>query len=370
MHRVVLVTGQSLAIGTDGGPALTTSVEYAGQSLKYSGTAVAGSVESSVETVVSQLVGGLVEAYVAAGDASAKVVGYTSGKGGTPYALIKKRGTDNDETFGKLMAAVGQIEKLVADNLEVVSAHIIHGESDANINTTTGTYVRYLREWVRDLDIDARGRTGQTARVRSFGCQVSSWRLYQTTPTIALAQIAAHRDPSIDFTLVGPKYQLPYFGGGTGSPHLSNVGYYKLAELHARAAKRVLIDGWPWQPVHPKSVTISGSTITAKFHVPVGPLQFDTTTVSAQTNMGFVAYDDGVEAAISSVTLTDHETVTVALSSAPSGTVALGYAYKGGALTTNWPFGNLCDSDPSVSGYDGEPLRNWCVCFLDTAVPS
>lgn len=368
--RMVLITGQSLALATDGDPALTTAAEHTGLALQWSGTAIEDAVNTSLERVLPQLVGGLQEGYTAQEGGSPKVVGWTSAQGGSPYRLIKKRGSDANEIYGKLINAVGRTQAVAGESLEVVSSHIIHGESDANESVTQAQYKRNLRAWVRDIDIDARGRTGQTSRVRGFGCQVSSWRLYQTTPTIALAQLDAHRDPRIDFTLVGPKYQLPYDGGGTGTPHLSNVGYYKLAELHTRAAKRVLIEGVPWYPVCPKSVTISGSTITAKFHVPTGSLQFDTTTVAAQTNYGFTAWDDGVEATISSVSITSSDTVTVALSSAPTGTVHLGYAYKGGALTTNWAFGNLCDSETETSGYDGQPLRNWCVCFYDQATPA
>lgn len=366
--RMVLVTGQSLALATDGDPAITTSAEHTGLALEWSGSAIVDAVNTSLERPMVQLVGGLQEAYADQEGGSPKVIGVVSAKGGSPYRLIGKRGTDASEIYGKLVGAVGRTMAAASEPVEVVSFHIIHGESDANEAVTQDAYKRSLRAWVRDADIDARGRTGQTSRVRGFGCQVSSWRLYQTTPTIALAQLDAHRDPNIDFTLVCPKYQLPYDGGATGTPHLSNIGYYKLGELHARAAAKVLIEGTPWHPVSPKSVTLSGSTITARFHVPTGPLQFDTTTVAAQTDYGFTAWDNGVAATISSVSITAADTVTVVLASPPSGTVHLGYAYKGGVLTTDWPFGNLCDSDTATSGYDDAPLRNWCVCFYDEAV--
>jgi hypothetical protein len=132
--------------------------------------------------------------------------------------------------------------------------------------------------------------------------------------------------------------------------------------------KQVLIDGTAWKPLSPTSVSRTDNVITATFHVPVPPLQFDTTLVLPKANQGFEYFDNSaVPPTITNVQIVGN-TVRITLSATPTGAnKRLRYAYTGtvghvGANQSGSPRGNLRDSDATPSLY-GNPLYNWAVTF-------
>lgn len=133
----------------------------------------------------------------------------------------------------------------------------------------------------------------------------------------------------------------------------------------------------------PEEVTIMGSVITARFHVPVPPLRLDTIMVTERASFGFEYSDDCLSSSIVSVEIVGDDEVRITLSNAPScDNSRLRYAYTGvvGAWTgrhVNGAIGgNLRDSDSTlVSHIDGalpadfsERLENWCVSFDEPVV--
>jgi len=139
-------------------------------------------------------------------------------------------------------------------------------------------------------------------------------------------------------------------------PATAGLGYY------AKAYKKVVVDGQEWKPLKPATITRAGAVLTIKFAVPTPPLVFDTTLVSNPGNYGFEYTDDsGSPPAINSVAVTESDTVTITLSTTPTGTnKRLRYAYTGvpgnpGGPTTG-PRGNLRDSDATTSSLYGNTL--------------
>ena len=165
-------------------------------------------------------------------------------------------------------------------------------------------------------------------------------------------------------TIASPGYVMDWH---EDCRHYSNHGERMLGEYFGKVYARIVLEGRKWMPVHPTKVTLEGSTITAKFHVPVPPLVFDTTYVTDPGNYGFEVVDGAnANVAITKVELAGADTVKVTLANAPSGKPKLRYAFTHTPLTCAGRFvgarGNLRDSDatPSQNGYT---LHNWGVHF-------
>lgn len=267
----------------------------------------------------------------------------TSKLGGQTYTNLKK-GTATYAASITALTAGKNKATTDGDTVVVRALHVIHGE--ANAGTARAVYEGYLTEWLADYDADAKTITGQARDLVGISCQTRPGLEHQSN----LGHLDAHRNhPS--WWLVGPKHHLP----ARDAEHLTNVGYYKLGEYHAKVHRKVAIDGLAWEPVHPYSITREGATVVARFLAPALPLAWDTAAVAAKTNYGFTYTDDTSSAAISSVTLTGADEVTITLTATPSG--------ANPRLTYN--VGNLRDSDPATSGYDAAPLHNWAVSFND-----
>ena len=384
----VLGTGQSLAVGVSGAPALTLTQPFG--NLMFTTGVMAGDVEldafaplvegdtipgskAVVETMSSSFAN-LVAAMARAAGATHDVLVSVHGSGAKPYALLKK-GT---RPYGVGMAQVTAGRDLAArlgKSYVVRAITTVHGESDhAEKN---GRYEEDLREWQADYERDVQALTGQTEPVPLFETQMSSWtRMMRGTETSAIpaAQLAAHLHSSGRIVLVGPKYHLPYAKDGI---HLTSEGYRHMGEDYAKAYRRVVLDGRPWEPLRPTSVTLEGKVIRARFLVPVPPIVLDTTLVSDPGTYGF-EYTDGSAAppAITRVEVTGPDTVAITLAEAPrAGDRRLRYAFTGvrGARSgpTSGARGNLRDSDatPSVAR-PGTPLYNWCVHFDEPVTES
>ena len=286
------------------------------------------------------------------------------GIGGTAYVGLKK-GTAAYAN-GLAQAQAGHDLALAAGKTHVVRAVTnVHGESDSNL--ANAAYEANLLEWQSNYETDVTAITRQVEAIPMLHTQFSSWTRLTGLPATSIipgAQLAAHENAPGKIVLVGAKYHLPYVADGV---HLTNEGYRHMGEDYAKVYRRVILEGQPWEPVRPKTVTRAGAVVTVKMHVPAPPLVLDTTIVSNPGNFGFEWSDGGPTPTIVSVALSGPDTVVITLSAAPSGaSPRLRYAFTGtsgarGGPTTG-PRGNLRDSDktPSRSGYE---LYNWCVHF-------
>lgn len=355
----ILSTGQSLSVGHNGAPALSTTQPYTNKML--SGTSLVDLVEATVETMSSALAN-IMTSLSAGVDYQSVVTRH--GVSGTAYAGLKKgtapynNGMTQATNVKNAAIALGRVSKVIA----VTS---VHGESD-HIAGNGSSYESYLVEWQNDYNTDVKLITGQTDDIPLFIDQMSSWTGYDdTTSLVPIAQLSASINNPGDIILVGPKYFLNY----SDSAHLTNSSYRKLGEYYGKVIKKVVIDNETWLPLSPDTVVRTGNIIYANFHVPEGQLVFDTTLVVARTNYGFEYYDSTSSATISSVEILDTDTVKVTLSNTPTGSdQRLRYAYTGvsgtrpGAQFSGSAAGNLRDTDSTVSLY-GNTLYNWAVHF-------
>lgn len=389
----VLGTGQSLSVGARGTPPLTDAQPYdnlafvAGVITGATGLTgfiplVEGDLGTSDNAPVETMSSGMAnlvtkmarEALLVdqpAGKTSHDLLVSVHGVGGIAYSGLKK-GTS---AYATGMAQVTAGKALTADagkSYVVRAVTNVHGESDHVANNSN--YAADLAQWQADYESDVRASTGQTEPVPMFQTQMSSWTKLgtplSTTSTIPFAQLAAHVGSAGKIVLVGPKYHLPYANDGV---HLTSAGYRHMGEDYAKAYRRVVLEGKPWEPVRPKTISRRGAVISVTFYVPSPPLVLDTTLVSDPSNYGFEYVDDSdVTPGIDEVLVTSADTVTITLYSTPSGTNGrLRYAYRGVAGAPagpkTGPRGNLRDSD-STASRNGDPLYNWCVHF-DEPVP-
>jgi hypothetical protein len=263
----------------------------------------------------------------------------------------------------------------------------IHGGSDhydkenelSFIARTDGTgtvanYAEALMEWQRDYETELRAITGQTEEIPLFVSQFGSWT-DTVTSTIPVRQLEAHVRAPGKVVVVTPNYPFTHY---TDCLHYTNYSQRRLGAYFAKAYQRMIIEGGTFEPLRPLTVTRNGNVLTVTFHVPVPPMVIDTTRVTNPGNYGFTYADSNSSATISSVALAGPDTVTVTLSSAPTGDARkLRYALNAGSDVcpgpTNGARGNLRDSD-TTPGYHtdvgGQPyeLHNWAVHF-EMAVP-
>jgi hypothetical protein len=376
----VLATGQSLAVGVCGVPALSLAQPYrnlmlepgvmrGGARSKSFVPLVEGDMFPSdpfpVETMSSAFAN---LATRLAGEPRHDLLVSVHGASGVAYEGLRK-GTSPYENGMAQVRAARDLARDAELTYVVRAVTNVHGESDHIARNTE--YEADLLEWQRDYEEDVRALTRQTEPVPMFITQMSSWTMYgSATSTIPYAQLAAHVDAPGKVILVGPRYHLPYAADGI---HLTSEGYRHMGEDYAKAYRRVVLDGRPWEPLRPMRITRIGASITVAFHVPSPPLVLDTELVTDPGAYGFSFEDDsGAPPPIARVAVSAADTVTITLAAPPTGAHArLRYAFTAPAGaragTTSGARGNLRDSDATPS-LTGARLYDWCVHF-DEPVP-
>lgn len=361
----ILSTGQSLSIGTNGAPALTTTQPYNNVMLNW--LSFAPLVETNVETISSAMANSIT-AHVSYDKYQIAVTRH--GVGATSYTGLKKGTIPYYNGMIQVLLVKANAESL-GKIYRVIGVTTIHGESD-HLAGSGLYYEGYLVEWQRDYENDIKSITGQVGTIPMFTDQMSSYTgLNSATSEIPLAQLSAYENNPTKIILVGPKYFLNY----SDSAHLTNTSYRWLGEYYGKVIKKVIVDKQTWKPLMPERIVRNSNIIYVQFSVPVPPLVFDTSLVLAKPNYGFEYYDDSSSASIINIEIINSDTVKITLNTRPTGSnQRLRYAYTGtagaypGAQSLGSARGNLRDSDSTSSLY-GNTLYNWSVHF-DKAITS
>lgn len=369
----VLGTGQSLASGVGGTPALSTSQPYDNRMFSQGAqpgatklTAFVPLAETTTETMSTSFAS-LVTKLARDGGGDHDLLVSVNAMGGQPYRNMKKGTGPYLGTVAQMNAglAVAKAAGLAYDITAITSADGGGDHVDKNTRLATD-----LAEWQRDFESDARAVTGQASPVPLFNTQYSSWTEYDTTSPVPIAQLRAHVDNPGKVVVVGPRYAFLY---GPDGVHLTNEGYRLMGEYYAKAYRRVVVEHGTWEPLRPKTVTRAGNVVWIRFIVPTPPLVLDTKLATDPGNFGFEYADDGPSSpSIASVAVTGADTVAITLSAEPTGSNRrIRYAFTGvlgarAGLQTG-AHGNLRDSDATPSRH-GNLLYDWCVHF-DEAVP-
>lgn len=230
----------------------------------------------------------------------------------------------------------------------------------------TPDYDLCLRELTDDYNNDIQAATGLPSSAVLITCQTSSASGYKTVAQrdvfqTPFAQLKASND-YFDIYLVGPKYQYQY----VDHAHVNKYGIRHHGEMFAKVYKEVVIAGNDWKPLQPTKFTVSNKQIVIDFYVPVAPLQFDTSIISAVKNQGFELTNSG-SVTITNVQISKANQVTITCSANVPAEAVISYAFYNGTYQKSGreegSRGTLKDSDNTADLYGYMPLNNWCVTF-------
>ncbi|MDB4937958.1 MAG: Endo,4-beta-xylanase precursor [Labilithrix sp.] len=376
----VLATGEDLSLGVFGTPVLSTVPVYSNRTFVtgvmsgdtnltafiplVEGDVVPGTL-IAVETMSTSFANAITRVALADLNMGHRLIVSAHGARGAPYASLKKGTAPFAAGLAQVQAAY-DLAAAAGQSYVVRAVTNVHGESDSEANNPS--YAANLVEWQGDYEAAIQAITGQPDPVPMLISQSSSWTRgvgLPSTSVIPNAMRDAHIAAPGKVILVGPKYHLPYAADGV---HLSAFGYQQMGEEYAKVYRRVILEGKPWEPVHPISVTRVDEIVSVRMHVPVPPLTFEGLRVTDPGNAGFEWADDGPDTpSIVSVIIVNGETVIVQLSHAPTGGHRrLRYAFSGTpgvpAGPRTGPRGIIRDSDPTLST-SGVPLYDYCVHF-------
>jgi len=241
----------------------------------------------------------------------------------------------------------------------------IGGETEYVNNVDAATYSAQLRQLRTDQMTWAQSVAGNSRPLPMLIPQVST-HLYasRTNPNIALAQLSlASTDDYI--ALATPTYFLPF---SADNLHYIARGVDWLGAYLGLGIKRWLYDGIKPMALAPASATLIGNTIIVKFNpAKTRRLVWDTTTKTAQTNMGFQVVDTGGAALTiaSTPVLVGNDRVAIRMSATPAAGAKVRYGWA--SVDATVAGGNLRDNrgDDIVYDRSGDALRmdNWAPIF-------
>lgn len=373
----VLISGQSLSLGVSGAPALAPpgagdALMFAGGLHHWNTSALVPLASNGTETVAPGFAGQLQASLEAPACTLAEhpLLLSLSGRSATPIAELDFAGGDPHGVYWNAIAQAwwGHQHALALGRTHRVSAMLwLQGESDAG--SDGAAYAERLHTLQADVQRHAYAVTGVDGSVPLLMMQTSSEASLRQPSTIAQAQLDASRDNPL-LHLVSPAYHLPYVDG----LHPSNTGYRWLGGYFAKAYRQAVLEGRPWQPLHPLAATArqdgGAAALTLHYHVPVPPLVLDTQAVSNPGDYGFAVTDAAGAVPIDAVQLVGDAGVRLSLARALQPPAFVRYAYDQPLGAPAGPHsgqrGNLRDSDPAtVEGPGGSPLPlyNWSVIF-------
>lgn len=263
--------------------------------------------------------------------------------------------------------AVARLARAAGKSFGVGAIFMTHGETD----TGDAHYEDELYRLWSDYDADLKAITGQTRDVLMIVSQHN--RLGERSPS-TIAQWKVGVDHPENVVCSGPKYQYPY---GPDSLHLTAEGYRLLGEKYGQIYFERVVLGHKWRPLEPVRVSREGNEVSIKFHVPKGPLVWDTalgqphpSSPEWSNGKGFEVTDaGGRRVAIRSASIRGRDTVVLELGGDPGPGARVGYALFGEPTLRKPPFnagphwGLLRDSDPFVGFTTHTPQPNYCVAF-------
>lgn len=291
---------------------------------------------------------------------------FTAAMGGSPYNDLKK-GT---QTYANMLLALARAKVLAEARgwrIMVDGFIVKHGESDG----AGSGYAAKVAEWFADANPDVKAITDQVADTHFFFHMPSSaWSGTDAMRGMVAAQTSQIHIAGADYAFLDA--YSPDFS------HMLGPGYHLGGEMLALAARDTL-----WKPTPTKTcvqmtaASRSGNTVTLTYDVPVGPLTIDTTLMSNPgadgigPNFGFQFFAGSTEIRVTNAVVTDNGTsdtvgtIVLTLASVPvSGAERVEYALKLQShprTLANVLRGNVRDSAPEVSQYDGRRLFRWGI---------
>ncbi len=293
------------------------------------------------------------------------------GENGQGMVFIKKnavpKGVNGHSYEAALIEtkAITRLAKAAGKTYGIGAIIVTHGESDAG----NRNYEAELRQLWEDYNTDLPAITGQKQKIQMIVSQQNSCN--DRSPS-TLAQWKVGDDYPADMVCSGPKYQYASPDG----IHLTAEGYRLLGEKYAEVYYQRAILGNDWQPLKPTGVEHNGKILTVHYHVPVPPMVWDTNLAAPHPSIaewkdgkGFeVSTAAGDKVTISSVAIAGDD-VVITCATDPGSGAQVGYAMIGEKQRMMAPFpgtfrwGLLRDSDPFQGTGTGTVQPNYGVAF-------
>ena len=376
----VISYGQSLSVGAQGKPPISTTQPYSNITFQGGPRAYDGSdfiwtpfkplVEDQVspapdgnttrgETVCSGLANYASTSLLKKGIAPNEhiILGSSAGKGSASISELEK-GTEWYNTV--FMEHIFQAHFINNDYALQVIAWL-QGETDQNTGMSREVYSSKIANLINDINSDVSILIEQNSPVymltyqMSFGARINN-------ANVQLATLDQAKNNNKVY-LATPIYHIPHVNDNV---HLSNIGYKWVGAYFGRAYAEIVLGNKP-KFINPLSAINYVDHIEILFDVPIEPLVLDVDTLAPTTDFGFKVTDDTGVLGIESV-ITTRSSVKIYLSRAldDNAVVKYGMDYLGLGLTiTNGGSGNLRDSNTETVTIDGlvKPLYNVCPIF-------
>ena len=307
-------------------------------------------------------------------DAPIRLLSFAAGVGGTPLDLDDfpqydqtgvglKKGSN---AYANLINAISKAKELAAvKGWSVVVPYILyqHGEADAS----NANYALRLNTLISDLNTDIKNITGQTQGVRFSAMLKANHYGFGTVGLEQMMQVA--KDNAL-FNIIGSTYPAEPASWASDFTHRSARGYNYMGYMYAKAFVHELKRGFDsYQGLTFKNAEISNQEITVTLNVPVAPIQYKTTdVVLPDPTWGFRVVQNDMEVSISNVQIVASNSLKITLVNAPgAGEITLScamYGHSGSLALAGIPRSNICDSDQSF-GFTtgGDSTENWLIPF-------
>jgi lysophospholipase L1-like esterase len=261
--------------------------------------------------------------------------------------------------------AIARLAKAAGKTFGVGAIIVTHGENDAG----NAKYETELHQLWQDYNTDLAAITGQTQAIPMI---LSQQNAVNNRSASTHAQWKIGVDYAADIVCSGPKYQYPSPEG----VHLTTEGYRELGEKYAEVYFQRVILGQDWRPLEPTGAERNGRTITIHYHVPSGPLVWETAFQPPHQSVdewklgkGFeVSAESGKNIPIASVEISG-DSVVITCTTDPGASARVGYAMIGEKTRMNAPFngtfrwGLLRDSDAFKGANTGKVQPNYAIAF-------
>lgn len=236
-------------------------------------------------------------------------------------------------------------------------------EADGAAGTSKATIKALMRQFASDMRNSL--RTAVMAAIPNFKIILDQQAMWQTGTTfqdMAIAVAELYRENPADFVMAGPTYWAGFTAAN--DVHMTSLSYRRYGEKLG-PIWQTTYDTGDCKPCYRLGDPVRvGNVIDYPVWVPVPPLVTNTTLVAAIANSGFTY----TGANITNVQIVDSgvsdnmAVIRITLDASAAGN--LGYAYANGPTSgyigpTFGARGNICDSDPFVTLYDGYAIPNW-----------
>ena len=287
-------------------------------------------------------------------DVAHRAVAASLGAPGESIERLSKGATP--ELFNRLRSYARAFKSAAGTRSCGVAALLfMQGESNSTMNggaaRGAAAYQALLARFYDDFNADiTAGLFGQAQRPAMFTYQTATFGAHRTDATRLGVQqgqlnqaIQHHRD---GWYLVAPSYPTTDKG-----IHLDANGYRMIGAQFGKVMHQTITLGQSWLPLYPHTITSRGAQILLDFHVPEPPLAIGLPYLGYApqrfADLGFTARDTGSGAmlAIRTASIVSDSSVLLTLDAEPSGPITVSY----GDQVAHQGCGNIRDSDATVA---------------------